>query len=211
MSLTNLPSLSVEQTATSSNSQAPTAISSGVTGSPAAISSAETLPVGQNTNLLSTTDPEPLTEMDSIATDTNSLSSYTTRPAFPLLQLTAAGLPLQLLATSPATVLTVLATDAYKSVLEAQRKACLAFFLSHPPPPSKFFPPSLPCTFTAFNRSRGHVKDRSGCPMLLLPTTRTPTPPSQASPAPTLALRQSNFHGRAWPWSLRPIPKLPRH
>ena len=128
MSLTNLLSLSVEQTATSSNSQAPTAISSGVTGSPAAISSAETLPVGQNTNLLSTTDPEPLTEMDSIATDTNSLSSSTTRPAFPLLQLTAAELPL--LATSPATVSTALAADAYKSVLEGQYKVCLAFLTS---------------------------------------------------------------------------------
>ena len=122
VSLTNLLSLSVEQTATSSNSQAPTAISSGVTGSPAAISSAETLPVGQNTNLLSTTDPEPLTEMDSIATDTNSLSSSTTRPAFPLLQLTAAELPL--LTTSPATV------SAYKSVLEGQYKVCLAFLTS---------------------------------------------------------------------------------
>ena len=128
MSLTNLLSLSVEQTATSSNSQAPTAISSGVTGSPAAISSAETLPVGQNTNLLSTTDPEPLTEMDSIATDTNSLSSSTTRPAFPLLQLTAAELPL--LATSPATVSTALAADADKSVLEGQYKVCLAFLTS---------------------------------------------------------------------------------
>ena len=128
MSLTNLLSLSVEQTATSSNSQAPTAISSGVTGSPAAISSAETLPVGQNTNLLSTTDPEPLTEMDSTATDTNSLSSPTTRPAFALLQLTVAGLPL--LAMSPTTVFTALATDAYKSVLEAQCKVCLAFLMS---------------------------------------------------------------------------------
>ena len=128
MSLTNLLSLSVEQTATSSNSQAPTAISSGVTGSPAAISSAETLPVGQNTNLLSTTDPEPLTEMDSITTDTNSLSSSTTRPAFPLLQLTAAELPL--LATSPATVSTALAADADKSVLEGQYKVCLAFLTS---------------------------------------------------------------------------------
>ena len=128
MSLTNLPSFSVEQTATSSDSQAPTAISSGVTGSPAAISSAETLPVGQNTNLLSTTDPEPLTEMDSIATDTNSLSSSTTRPAFPLLQLTAAELPL--LATSPAAVSTALAASAYKSVLEGQYKVCLAFLTS---------------------------------------------------------------------------------
>ena len=128
MSLTNLPSFSVEQTATSSDSQAPTAISSGVTGSPAAISSAETLPVGQNRNLLSTTDPEPLTEMDSIATDTNSLSSSTTRPAFPLLQLTAAELPL--LATSPATVSTALAADADKSVLEGQYKVCLAFLTS---------------------------------------------------------------------------------
>ena len=128
MSLTNLLSLYVEQTATSSNSQAPTVISSGVTGSPAAISSAETLPVGQNTNLLSTTDPEPLTEMDSIATDTNSLSSSTTRPAFPLLQLTAAELPL--LATSPATISTALAADAYKSILEGQYKVCLAFLTS---------------------------------------------------------------------------------
>ena len=92
--ITNLSSLSVEQTATSSDSQAPTAISSGVTGSPAVISSAETLSAGQNANLPSTTDPEPLTETDSTATDTNSLSSPTTRPAFALLQLTVVGLPL---------------------------------------------------------------------------------------------------------------------
>ena len=38
-----LPSLSVEQTATSSNSSAPTVTCSGATGSPAAILSAETL------------------------------------------------------------------------------------------------------------------------------------------------------------------------
>ena len=157
------------------------------------ISSAETLLAGQNANLPSTTDSEPLIELDSTATDTISLSSSTTRPAFALLQLTVAGLPL--LATSPATVLTVLATDAYKSVLEAQRKVCLAFltsdamsrsksnlilshFLSQPsPPPSKNFPPSLPCTFTSSNRSRCRVKDRSGRPMLLLPTTRTSTSP----------------------------------
>ena len=128
VSLTNLPSFSVEQTATSSDYQAPTAIGSGVTGSPAVILSAETLLAGQNANLPSTTDPEPLIELDSMATDTISLSSSTTRPAFALLQLTVAGLPL--LATSPATVLTVLATDAYKSVLEAQRKVCLAFLTS---------------------------------------------------------------------------------
>ena len=127
VSLTNLPSFSVEQTATSSDSQAPTAIGSGVTGSPA-ILSAETLLAGQNANLPSTTDPEPLIELDSTATDTISLSSSTTRPAFALLQLTVAGLPL--LATSPTTVLTVLATDTYKSVLEAQRKVCLAFLTS---------------------------------------------------------------------------------
>ena len=101
---------------------------SGVTGSPAVILSAETLLAGQNANLPSTTDSEPLIELDSTATDTISLSSSTTRPAFALLQLTVAGLPL--LATSPATVLTVLATDAYKSVLEAQRKVCLAFLTS---------------------------------------------------------------------------------
>ena len=99
VSLTNLPSFSVEQTATSSDSQAPTAIGSGVTGSPAAISLAETLLAGQNANLPSTTDPEPLIELDSTATDTISLSSSTTRPAFALLQLTVAGLPL--LAMSP--------------------------------------------------------------------------------------------------------------
>ena len=69
VSLTNLPSFSVEQTATSSDSQAPTAIGSGVTGSPA-ILSAETLLAGQNANLPSTTDPEPLIELDSTATDT---------------------------------------------------------------------------------------------------------------------------------------------
>ena len=128
MSLTNLLSLSVEQTATSSNSQAPTAISSGVTGSPAVISSAETLSAGQNANLPSTTDPEPLTETDSTATDTNSLSSPTTRPAFALLQLTVAGLPL--LATSPATAFTPLTAGSYKSVAESQRKICLAFLTS---------------------------------------------------------------------------------
>ena len=127
VSLTNLPSFSVEQMVTSSDPQAPTAIGSGVTGSPA-ILSAETLLAGQNANLPSTTNPEPLIELDSMATNTISLSSSTTRPAFALLQLTVAGLPL--LATSPATVLTVLATDAYKSVLEAQRKVCLAFLTS---------------------------------------------------------------------------------
>ena len=108
MSLTNLPSFSVEQTATSSDSQAPTAIGSGVTGSPAAISLAETLLAGQNANLPSTTYPEPLTEIDSAATDTN---TSTAGPAFALLQLTVAGLPL--LATSPATVFTALAANAY--------------------------------------------------------------------------------------------------
>ena len=92
------------------------------------ISSAETLLAGQNANLPSTTDPEPLTEMDSTATDTNSLSSPTTRPAFALLQLTVAGLPL--LAMSPTTVFTALATDTYKSVLEAQCKVRLAFLMS---------------------------------------------------------------------------------
>ena len=127
MSLTNLPSFSVEQTVTSSDSQAPTAIGSGISGSPT-ISSTETLLAGQNANLPSTTDPEPLIELDSLATDTIISSRSTTRPAFALLQLTVAGLPL--LATSPATVLTVLATDAYKSILEAQRKVCLAFLMS---------------------------------------------------------------------------------
>ena len=128
MSLTNLPSFSVEQTVTSSDYQAPTAIGSGVTGSPAVISSAETLLAGQNANLPSMINPEPLIELDSMATETISLSSSTTRPAFTLLQLTVAGLPL--LVMLPATVLTVLATDAYKSVLEAQRKVCLAFLTS---------------------------------------------------------------------------------
>ena len=47
--------------------------------------------------------------------------------------------------------------------------------------------------------------------MLLLPTTRTPTPPSQASPAPTLTLRQSNFHGRVWPGAFTLMSKIPRH
>ena len=92
------------------------------------ISSAETLSAGQNANLPSTTDPEPLTETDSTATDTNSLSSPTTRPAFALLQLTVAGLPL--LATSPAAVLIALAADAYNGVLEAQHEVCLAFLTS---------------------------------------------------------------------------------
>ena len=49
--ITNLPSLSVEQTATSSDSQAPTATSFGVPGSPAVILSAKTLLAGQNANL----------------------------------------------------------------------------------------------------------------------------------------------------------------
>ena len=120
LAITNLPSLSVEQTATSSDS---TAISSGVTGSPAAILLAETFSASQNANLPSTTYPEPLTEMDSTATD-NTLSSSTTRLAFARIQLTVAGLPL--LATSPATVFTALAADAYKSVLDAQRKVRLA-------------------------------------------------------------------------------------
>ena len=127
LAITNLPSLSVEQTATSSDSQAPTAISSGVTESPAAISSAETSSAGQNANLPSTADPEPLTEMDSTATD-NTLSSSTARPAFARLQLTVAGLPL--LATSPATAFTPLAAGSYKSVAESQRKIYLAFLTS---------------------------------------------------------------------------------
>ena len=147
MSLTNLPSFSVEQTAASSDSQAPTAIGSGVTGSPAAISLAETLLAGQNANLPSTTDPEPLIELDSTAIDTISLSSSTTRPAFALLQLTVAGLPL--LATSPATVLTVLATDAYKGVLEAQRKVCLAFLMSDAMSRSKIHPHPISLSFSA--------------------------------------------------------------
>ena len=54
--ITNFPSLSVEQTVTSSDSQSPTAISSGVTGSPAAISLAETLSAGQNAILPSASD-----------------------------------------------------------------------------------------------------------------------------------------------------------
>ena len=91
MSLTNLPSFSVEQTATSSDSQAHTAISSGVTESPAVFSSAETLSA-DNANLLSMTDPEPLTEMDSMTTDTNTLSGSTAKPAFALHQPTVAGL-----------------------------------------------------------------------------------------------------------------------
>ena len=53
VSLTNLPSFSVEQTATSSDYQVPTAISSGVPGSPAVILSAKTLLAGQNANLSS--------------------------------------------------------------------------------------------------------------------------------------------------------------
>ena len=125
--ITNLPSLFVERTATSSDSQAPTVISSGITGSPTAISSG-LLSAGRNANLPFTTDPEPPTEMDSTATDTNALSSSTARPAFALHQLTVAGLPL--LATSPATVFTALAANAYNSVLEAQHKVCLAFLMS---------------------------------------------------------------------------------
>ena len=86
-----LPSLSVEQTATSSNSSAHTVISSGATGSPAAILSAETLSA-DNANLLSTTDPEPPTEMDSMATDANTSSGSTAKPTFALHQPTVAGL-----------------------------------------------------------------------------------------------------------------------
>ena len=93
-----------------------------------AILSAETLLAGQNANLPSTTDPEPLIELDSTATETISLSSSTTRPAFALLQLTVAGLPL--LATSPAAVFIALAADAYNSVLDAQHEVCLAFLTS---------------------------------------------------------------------------------
>ena len=91
LAITNLPSLSVEQTATSSNSSAPTVICSGATGSPAAISSAETLSA-DNANLLSTTDPEPPTEMDSMATDANTSSGSTAKPTFALHQPTVAGL-----------------------------------------------------------------------------------------------------------------------
>ena len=66
--------------------------------------------------------------MDLTATDTNTLTSSTARLASTLHQLTVAGLPL--LATSPATVFTALAADAYKSVLDAQRKVRLAFLMS---------------------------------------------------------------------------------
>ena len=86
-----LPSFSVEQTATSSNSSAPTVICSGATGSPASILSAETLSA-DNANLLSMTDPEPLTEMDSMTTDTNTLSGSTAKPAFALHRPTVARL-----------------------------------------------------------------------------------------------------------------------
>ena len=85
-----LPSLSVEQTATSSNSSAPTVIFSCVTGSPASNLSAETLSA-DNANLLSMTDPQPPTEMDSMATDTNTLSGSTAKPVFALHQPTVAG------------------------------------------------------------------------------------------------------------------------
>ena len=86
-----LPSFSVGQTATSSNSSAPTAISSGVTGSLAAISSAETSSADKNANLPSMSDPEPPTEMDSMATDANTLSGSTAKPVFALHQPTVAG------------------------------------------------------------------------------------------------------------------------
>ena len=86
-----LPSLSVEQTATSSNSSAPTAISSGVTGSLAAISSAETLLADKNANLPSISDPEPPREMDSMAAETNTLSGSTAKPVFALHQPIVAG------------------------------------------------------------------------------------------------------------------------
>ena len=86
-----LPSLSVEQTATSSDSSAPTAISSDVTGSLAAISSAETLSADKSANLPSMSDPEPPREMDSMATDTNTLPGSTAKPVFALHQPTVAG------------------------------------------------------------------------------------------------------------------------
>ena len=86
-----LPSLSVEQTATSSASSTPTAISSEATGSPAAISSAETSSADQNANLPSATDPEPPTETDSTATDTDTSSGSTASPAFALHQPTVTG------------------------------------------------------------------------------------------------------------------------
>ena len=60
-------------------------------GSPAAILSAETLSA-DNANLLSTTDPEPLTEMDSMATDRNTFSGSTANPAFAPHQSTVARL-----------------------------------------------------------------------------------------------------------------------
>ena len=90
--ITNLPSLFVEQTARSSESQAPTVISSGITGSPTAISSAGLLSAGRNANLPFTTDPEPPTEMDSMATDANTSSGSTAKPTFALHQPTVAGL-----------------------------------------------------------------------------------------------------------------------
>ena len=82
-----LPSLSVEQTATSSNSSTPTVISSGVIESPTAISSAD-----QTANLPSMANPEPPTEMDSMATDANTSSGSTAKPTFALHQPTVAGL-----------------------------------------------------------------------------------------------------------------------
>ena len=79
-----MPSLSVEQTATSSNSSAHTVISSGATGSPAAILSAETLSADKSANLPFISDPEPPREMDSMAADTNTLSGSTAKPVFAL-------------------------------------------------------------------------------------------------------------------------------
>ena len=61
-------------------------ISSGVIESPTAISSAD-----QTANLPSMANPEPLTETDSMATDTNTLSGSTAKPSFSLLQPTVAG------------------------------------------------------------------------------------------------------------------------
>ena len=90
--------------------------------------------------------------------------------------------------------------------------SCLSFFLSHPPLPLKFFlPPSLPCTFSSSNRSRDASKTGQDA---LCYSCRPPAlrhPPSQASLAPMLALRQRNFHGQAWPGAFTPMPKLSRH
>ena len=67
--------------------------------------------------------------------------------------------------------------------VEQKSKLILSHFLSQPsPPPSKIFPPSLPCTFTSSNRSRYASKTgQDALCQVLLSTTRTPASPFKSS------------------------------